>query len=202
MLSPLSKAIWSISTVFLWLGSVRADVPDLLTTLSGQSTLTKFTSYLKNYTDLVSAASSGAMTGRLIQTFELTHEEILMTIIPVLAPSDAAWDAFYQSTFAGNYSSSPDELEALLSYHIVKGARSQYSISSTPQFWTTLLTNSSYTNVTTGQVVTAILNGSASVFDTAVNQVSTINGPPYDIVFEGGIIHIINEVLVWVPQST
>ena len=114
----------------------------------------------------------------------------------VLAPNDAAWSSFYKSSFAANSSTSPDQLNALLSYHVAQGAHSQYTITETPQFLTTQLNNSTYTNVTTGQVVEVVLNGTNGQFTSAVNQVSTIVGPPYDILYANGVVHILDEVLV------
>ena len=67
---------------------------------------------------------------------------------------------------------------------------------STPKFIQSLLSNSSYTNVTSGQVVEAVTNGTQATFRSAVHQVSTILGPTHDIVFLGGIIHIVDAVLV------
>jgi hypothetical protein len=96
---------------------------------------------------------------------------------------------------ASNYST-PDGIEALLFYHILRGAYPQLSITNTPQFIPTLLKNSSYTNVTTGQVVEAMYNNSATVFVSAINHVSNLVGPLYDIVFIGGLIHIVHGVLV------
>lgn len=114
----------------------------------------------------------------------------------VIAPNDAAFDTFLTApSSAGNYSS-PDQLYALLQYHILNGTHASYSITSSPTFIPTILTNASYTNVTTGQVVEAITNQTVITFRSAVHQVSKIVELESDIIFIGGLIHVVDTVMV------
>lgn len=114
----------------------------------------------------------------------------------VIAPNDDAFATFFATpSTAGNYSS-PDALYALIQYHILNGTHASYSVTSTPTFIPTLLTNSSYTNVTTGQVVEAVTNQSAVTFRSAVHQISNIVNSGSDILFVGGFVHIVDAVMV------
>jgi hypothetical protein len=70
--------------------------------------------------------------------------------ITLLAPSNAAFQ-----TWLSNRSPalSTDQIEALLSYHVLRGVFPTVSLSPKPQFASSFLTNSSYANVTSGQKV-------------------------------------------------
>jgi uncharacterized surface protein with fasciclin (FAS1) repeats len=162
--------------VILFIGIVNTSEPDLITALSEQNSLSFFTSLARNHSTLLAAAKAGAIT--------------------VLAPTDTAFETFFSSTNAATNFSTPDELQALLSYHVLQGVHTRESITSAPQLFRTLLTNSSYTNVTEGQFVKAVSHGDAAEFDSAVNTVSNIIGPQDDIVFLGGVIHSVDKVLV------
>jgi uncharacterized surface protein with fasciclin (FAS1) repeats len=172
----LSIDMLSLLVAVLFLGPIIAADEDLLTALSEHSSLTKFTSLISNYSSLLATAEAGDMT--------------------ILAPTDEAFDTFFSDATTATNFSSYDEVEALLSYHILRGVHSQASISSTPSFIPTLLTNSSYANVTGGQVVEAVIDNSVMTFISAVNCISKVVGPTNDIIFLGGLIHIIDEVLV------
>jgi uncharacterized surface protein with fasciclin (FAS1) repeats len=80
--------------------------------------------------------------------------------VTVLAPSNAAFQ-----TWLSNQSPrlSNDQIEALLSYHILHGVFPTVSLSTKPQFTSSFLTNTSYANVTSGQ---------------RVELLSTVNGDP------------------------
>lgn len=177
------------------LGCAGAASQDLINALSGQESLTKFASLSNNYTSLVTAAQAGNLTGRSIIAFP----RFMLTLNvpdPVLAPNDAAFDLFFStSDVARNYNST-DSIEALLSYHFLKGVHSYNSFITGPQFIATLLANTSYTNVSGGQVVEVISNGTATWFNSTVNEVSHIVRPENDIVFNGGLIHVVDSVLV------
>ena len=74
---------------------------------------------------------------------------------------------------------------ALLSYHVLKGSYPASAFTNSSQFIPTLLTNTTYANVTGGQVVEARLNGSdvnifsgllaKSMVVTAVRFLSCLN---------------------------
>ncbi len=115
----------------------------------------------------------------------------------VLAPTDAAFAAF----FAGNNSASTNYsstnavgLETLLTYHVLKGVYSDFALNSTTQFIPTLLTNTSYANVTGGQRVEASSVNGAVTFYSAVDCASQLVKP--DIAFYNGLVQVIDAVLV------
>ena len=70
--------------------------------------------------------------------------------ITLLAPSNVAFQ-----TWLSNRSPtlSSDQIEALLSYHVLHGVFPTVSLSPKPQFASSFLTNTSYANVTSGQKV-------------------------------------------------
>jgi uncharacterized surface protein with fasciclin (FAS1) repeats len=78
--------------------------------------------------------------------------------ITILAPNNAALAKFLNSSAAAA-ASMPDALTALLTYHVLNGAYPAAAFTSTPQFLPSLLTNTSYTNVTGGQRVEGYTNG-------------------------------------------
>ena len=70
--------------------------------------------------------------------------------VTLLAPSNAAfqtWLSNQSPTF------SDDQIEALLSYHVLHGVFPTVSLSTKPQFASSFLTNTSYANITSGQRV-------------------------------------------------
>lgn len=117
----------------------------------------------------------------------------------VLAPNDEAFDKFLSSTTAANNFTSQEAIGALLSYHILKGVHSYAEFTNETQFITTLLSDATYSNVTGGQVVELTRSKGNAVVNFSVNTVSKLVGPTYDLIFLGGFIHIIDEVLVCGP---
>jgi len=85
--------------------------------------------------------------------------------ITILAPNNAALAKFLNSSPAAA-ASMPDAVTALLTYHVLNGTYPAAAFTSTPQFLPSLLTKTSYTNVTGGQRVEGYTNG------TSVNIVS------------------------------
>lgn len=80
-----------------------------------------------------------------------------------------------------------------LTYHILNRTFLTAGITSTPAFVPTMLTNTSYTNVTGGQHVEVVtMDGGVRFFSwlKAVSNVTTA-----DVAFSGGVIHIIDSVL-------
>ena len=96
--------------------------------------------------------------------------------ITLLAPSN---DAIAQLTKSGALNSATqDEITAILSYHVIGESVSYTSFNETPVFLPTTLTNSSYTNVTGGQVVEGALVGQDVVFTSGLKLASTVVIPP------------------------
>lgn len=108
-----------------------------------------------------------------------------------LAPSNAAFDQFF--TNQGNSTLGPDAIDATLRYHLLKGGFPKVSFLNTPQFIATNLDNSTFTNVTGGQVVGIASNRAGPFLISGNKTQSTITSP--DILCAGGLIHIIDEVL-------
>jgi uncharacterized surface protein with fasciclin (FAS1) repeats len=153
--------------------------------LSSYSQLSKFTSYI---------AALPALSALLDTANNFT----------LLAPTDTAITTWLEST--SNVSNST--IEASLMYHLLAGIYPKESLGDISAFIPTALSNVTYTNVTGGQRVEAVNNGSVrfisgnketSLVMTPVRQVVArieykIDGSQ-DIFSTGGIIHIIDTVL-------
>jgi uncharacterized surface protein with fasciclin (FAS1) repeats len=96
------------------------------------------------------------------------------TNITVLAPSNEAFAAFLNSSAGTAAASIPSTVEALLSYHVLNGTYPASAFTNTSQFIPTFLTNSSYANVTGGQRVEAVLNGTNVEIFSGLLQKSTV----------------------------
>jgi uncharacterized surface protein with fasciclin (FAS1) repeats len=152
---------------------------DLNATLSSQPTLSNLTSFLNLNPQLIELLNSASN-------------------LTVLAPSDEAFTALTNSSAGGALATDPGLVSALLQYHILNGTFTSQSITNESTFIPTYLTNSSYTNVTGGQVVEALLIGNDTVFYSGLLQNATVTQA--DVNFTGGVLHIIDSVLV-LPES-
>lgn len=117
--------------------------------------------------------------------------------ITILAPSNTAFETFLaspQGMAAGNNSGA---VAALLQYHVVSGTYYALDFTSSPLFLPTLLTNETYTNVTGGQRIEAIRNGTNVSIYSGLVQKSSVTTP--NLNFTGGTVHIIDHVLN-IPQ--
>ena len=122
----------------------------LAATVAGQS----LTQALNSSTDLSQLTSLISQYPALVQTLSNA------TNITILAPSNQAIAALLNSTSPALLSNA-DAVQAILSYHVLKGSYPSSSIKSTPAFVPTLLNNTQYSNITGGQVVEAITQGSS-----------------------------------------
>ena len=93
----------------------------------------------------------------------------------VLAPSDEAFANYWKSREAA--SNDTEDLEPILTYHVLQGVHADTTLDGPPQFITTLLTNSSYTNVTGGQRVEVVSSGGHLKVYSAAKAVSNIVAP-------------------------
>ncbi|KAJ8059767.1 hypothetical protein OCU04_011401 [Sclerotinia nivalis] len=118
--------------------------------------------------------------------------------ITVLAPSNAAFAKFLAMPANKAAVGQSDIVAAVLQYHVLNGTFPASKFTNEAQFVPTLLTNESYTQVTGGQVVQVALNGSNAVITTGLKETSTTTQT--DIMFNGGVIHIIDTVLT-IPLS-
>jgi len=89
-------------------------------------------------------------------------------------------------------------IQALLMYHVLNGTYPASAVKATPAFLPTLLNSSMYANVTGGQVVEAVTQGTSVEFYSGLLQNSTVTTA--NLNFTGGVIHIINKVLT-VPEN-
>jgi len=118
--------------------------------------------------------------------------------ITILAPSNAALQAFLNSTAGMAAGGNPETVAALLMYHVLNGTYPSTAVTNATQFLPSLLSNETYTNVTGGQVVGAKSNGSEVSFYSGLLQSSKV--VTANVNFTGGVIHIIDTVLT-VPDS-
>ncbi|PMD19229.1 Fasciclin-domain-containing protein, partial [Hyaloscypha hepaticicola] len=164
----------------LALGAVAsAQTLNLTQLLASQSSLSNLTSLLSGYPSLVSAL--GSATG-----------------ITILAPNNAAFSTFLSSTAGKAAASNSGLVEALLTYHVVNGTYPASAFKTTPAFVPTLLTNTTYANVTGGQRVEGLLNGtSVEIFSGLLSESTVVTA---DLNFTGGVLHIIDTVLT-IPES-
>lgn len=65
-------------------------------------------------------------------------------------------------------------LQALLMYHVLNGTYPSTEVMETPLFLPTMLNNSMYTNVTSGQVVEGLTQGDDVVFYSGMLNNSTV----------------------------
>lgn len=95
-------------------------------------------------------------------------------------------------------SATPDMINALLTYHVLNGTYPASAFTNTSQFIPTMLMNSTYTNVTGGQVVEAMLSGDNVTITTGLLSTSMVTTA--NVNFTGGVLHIVDTVLT-IPQS-
>ncbi|KAI1099334.1 FAS1 domain-containing protein [Jackrogersella minutella] len=113
--------------------------------------------------------------------------------VTILAPSNDALNALVKDNDTATALANSGYLQALLSYHVLNGTYHNTSFSNESVFIHTTLTNSTYTNVTDGQVVEARLNDNNVTFFSALKQNASIITP--NVNFTGGTIHIIDSLL-------
>ncbi|PMD22431.1 Fasciclin-domain-containing protein [Hyaloscypha hepaticicola] len=118
--------------------------------------------------------------------------------ITILAPSNDAFSKILSTSTGTALQNDPSLLTAVLQYHVLNGTVPSTAFTTTAQFIPTLLTNTSYSNVTGGQVVMGILSGKSVEVFSGLKEKSTVTTA--DIMFTGGVVHVIDTVLT-VPPS-
>jgi uncharacterized surface protein with fasciclin (FAS1) repeats len=110
--------------------------------------------------NLTSALGSTPELSNLTQTLGLFSELVAGLAqtpnITLLAPSNEAFAELASGPMAAALQDT-SLITAVLQYHVLNGTYYAANVSETPSFIPTALTNSSYTNVTGGQVVEAVL---------------------------------------------
>ncbi|VUC36630.1 unnamed protein product [Clonostachys rosea] len=146
-----------------------------------------------NLTQALQSANSSlsTLTG-LIATQNGTLELLnSLTDITILAPNNDALRTFLGNTSVSDIN--PQQLQAILSYHVLNGTYYSDNVTSTPSFLPSLLNSTQFTNVTGGQVVEAIKTDNNVTFLSGFRKQSNVTQA--NITFAGGVIHIIDEVL-------
>ena len=143
--------------------------------LARQPQLSNLTTYLNLFPSFVSQLES-------------------LSNITLLAPDNQAFNALLGNNNA--LASNTGLIQALFSYHVLNGSYANFS--SSPAFIPTALMNTTYANVTGGQVVEAVGTSNGSTFYTGLlNNASTIGNVSN---FTGGSIHIIDSFLT-IPEN-
>jgi hypothetical protein len=99
----------------------------------------------------------------------------LIDLDEVLAPSDEAFAKYLNLTnVAGSESGG---LEAIFTYHVLKGTHPKLLLQSPSQFIPTLLSNTGFSNVTGGQRVEAKSSNNGIIFYSALKTIAKIVTP-------------------------
>lgn len=160
-------------------GAVLAQqaTPDLVTLLSNQTELSNLTSYLQLFPDF---------TGQLGGLQNIT----------LLAPNNAAFaNLLNSSAGAALVNGETDLITALFSYHVINGT---YANLTEEEFLPTLLQPPQFANVTGGQRVAVYQDGDVTTFVSGLLSTANLTGEPLN--FTGGVVHIIDNVLL-IPQN-
>ncbi|CAI6340084.1 unnamed protein product [Periconia digitata] len=115
--------------------------------------------------------------------------------ITILAPSNEAFSRAAEQPAFQALTSDPQLLSAALLYHILNGTIRADDITNTSTFAPTYLnSNTAASNVTGGQVVEAVVQGNQTSFYSGL--LSRANVTEADLNFTGGVLHIIDSILV------
>ena len=129
---------------------------NLTTAITSNPNLSNLTQYLGFYPQIIQTLSS-------------------LTNITLLAPSNEAFTKLLSGPGASQVNASDTALiTALFTYHILDGTHLSTSITSKPAFIPTALVDPAYTNLTSGQVVEAVLAGKSVDFYSGLLQKATV----------------------------
>ncbi|KAF2852983.1 Fasciclin-domain-containing protein [Plenodomus tracheiphilus IPT5] len=153
--------------------------------------------------DLAQALNSSSelsiLNGVLAGSPELLGQLGGLTNITLLAPSDAAFAEVDNATLSG-LTGNAGLLTALLQYHVLNGTYLASAITNSSVFVPTSLTNPLFTNVTGGQRVEAINRDGNVTFYSGLLSNSSVTTA--NVNFTGGVIHIIDRLLVLPETAT
>lgn len=96
--------------------------------------------------------------------------------VTLLAPSNKAFAEIKSGPMAAALNDT-GLIEAVLQYHVLNGTYYAANVTETPAFIPTALMNSSYTNVTGGQVVSALAMNGSVMFFSGLFANSTVTQP-------------------------
>jgi uncharacterized surface protein with fasciclin (FAS1) repeats len=126
-----------------------------------------------NLTQLLGSQDSlSSLVGLLGQYPDIASSLASAKNVTLFAPNNAAIQALTRSGLLT--SASDSDIQNILDYHVVPELVYSSAIGETPVFAPTLLKNSSYTNVTGGQVVEAQLSGGNVVLTSGLKMSSTV----------------------------
>ncbi|KAG5923919.1 hypothetical protein E4U61_002084 [Claviceps capensis] len=162
---------------FLAAGACAEGNQDLGTVLAGNKDVSKFYDLIKKFPDV------------LLQLPNYSG-------VTIAVPSNKAIENIPYTALNNNWDpEDKDKTVPLLQYHILKGTVAIGGLQEGPTYFeTTLLTNSAYTNVTTGQGVLVNKQGDSAYFISGQGSRSTVTDS--DMTFTGGLIHIVDNLLV------
>ncbi|KAF1999586.1 FAS1 domain-containing protein [Amniculicola lignicola CBS 123094] len=146
----------------------------LVATLSNNPDLSNLTTFLGTIPGLVETLSAA-------------------TNITIIAPSNQAFADLLAIPGIEAVTSDPGAVAALLQYHVLNGMYMANQITNMSAFVPTLLTNGSFTNVTGGQVVEAVMMGEQTLFYSGLLANSSV--VQADVNFNGGVLHVVDRVL-------
>lgn len=167
----------ALSLSVLAVGVWADDKKDLGAVLAGNKDLSKFYDLIKKFPDVL---------------LELPN----YSGVTIAAPSNKAIENIPYTALNGLWD--PEDKEKtipILQYHILKGTVAIGSLKEGPTYFeTTRLTNPAYTNVTTGQGVLLNKQGDSVILTTGQGSRCTV--AQSDISFTGGLIHVVDNLLV------
>ncbi|KAI0146409.1 FAS1 domain-containing protein [Xylariaceae sp. FL1272] len=144
-------------------------------------------------TDALGSQDSLSSLASLLANSSLSQSLDSLSNVTILAPNNDALSAVLNSADTSVSLSAPGYIDALLSYHILNGTYYTSNITNSSTFLPTHLANTTYTNITGGQVVEAARVNDNVTFFSALKLNSTVVTP--DLNFTGGTVHIINSLL-------
>ncbi|KAI4169824.1 MAG: hypothetical protein LQ343_005373 [Gyalolechia ehrenbergii] len=176
-----------LSTVLLILLSctsfalAQQGTKDLTELLQSNENLTEFTTLLTSYGDIYANLS-------------------FQSEVTILTPNNDAFNKIPYSSLGPAFEANQSQIvRSILQYHILPGLHPSESYNGTFAFDPTWLQNTSYTNVTGGQMVGGVQQaGPVNVFTSGMGTRSTLVTP--DLRFTGGIVHVIDNFLI--PPQT
>lgn len=127
--------------------------------------------------NLTAALGSVPELSNLTQTLGLFAELVaglaMTPNVTLLAPSNAAFEELMSGPMAAALNDTA-LIQAVLQYHVLNGTYFAENVTETPAFIPTALMNSSYTNVTGGQVVSAVSMEDSVMFFSGLLTNSTV----------------------------
>ncbi|KAL8952869.1 MAG: hypothetical protein Q9222_001227 [Ikaeria aurantiellina] len=166
---------------FASLSLAQDGTKDLTQLLQSNKNLSEFTTLLTSYGDIYANLS-------------------FQSGVTILAPNNDAFNKIPYSSLGPAFEANQSQIvRSVLQYHILPGLHPSTSYNGTFSFDNTWLQNSSYTNVTGGQVIGGVQQaGDVNVFISGLGSRSTLVTP--NLQFTGGIVHVIDTFLI-PPQN-